>query len=691
MAKQENLTIRVLVIDDRPEDAEALVSGLRNEGLPVRATRPASTDELLSCLTQQSFELVISQQNSTLVPFKLLVEEVHKTGKDLPVIMVLEKFEQESVSEAIRVGVDALALSWVPGNVLKVVQREFQLLTGRRDLRRLEASLRESERRCDALIDSSREPIAYVHEGMHIRANPAYLEMFGYEDFEDVEGMSILDMIAPSDSERFKKLLKGFSKGEVSTDDRQEVQARDAEGKNFAASMEFSHAEYEGEACLQIIFRRQELSADLAQEIDDLKRRDVATGLINRPTFLQSLEHAVSGAASNGDVHGLLQIQLDHYSQLLNQLGMDAADKFMRALGDRIRPLMTEKAELARLGESSLAILVRHAPHTETRALAESIVDVVRANIFKIEDQSITATASVAAVQIGERNAQVTRVLRRAEDLINTAVGLGGNRFEMFDPSEVDRAEEARIEAWVQRIRQAIDSNQLILHFQPIANLLGDPQPFYESYLRLLDVSGEAIAPGAFLAIAEERDMIREIDSIVIDRAAQTLAANVTEPLTRILAQISKSALSDPALADEVGAVISKYNLQPGQLLLLTHESSVSTQLVQAAELKTALDKIGSGLVIGQFGAGLNSFQLMAHLKPKFVKLDVSFMTDFAKSPEQQNKVRQLAEAAKAAGIPTIAPQVSDTASMTTLFTNSVEFVEGNFLSPPGPNLEFEF
>ena len=691
MAKQENQTIRILVVDDRPEDAEALVSGMRNEGLPVRATRPASAEELADCLAKQSFELVISQQNSEMIPLKTLVAEVRRTGKDLPVIMVLEKFEQESVSEAISLDVDGLALAWIPGNVLKIVKREYRQLTGRRDLRRLEASLRESERRCDALIDSSRDPIAYVHEGMHIRANPAYLEMFGYEDFEDVEGMSILDMIAPADTDRFKKLLKGFSKGEVSTDERQEVQARDAEGKSFPAVMEFSHAVYEGEACLQIIFRRQELSADLAQEIDDLKRRDVATGLLNRPTFLQSLENAVSGAANQNEGHGLLQIQLDHYSQLLGQLGMDAADKLMRALGDRIRPLMTERAELARLGEASLAVLLRHSPHTETRAMAQGIVDAVRDQLLKIDEKSITATASVAAVQIGERNAQVTRVLHRSEELINSAVALGGNRAEMFDPSEVDRAEEARIEAWVQRIRQAIDSNQLALHFQPIANLLGDPQPFYESYLRLLDVSGETIAPGAFLAIAEERDMIREIDSIVIERAAQTLSAHPSDPPVRILAQISKSALSDPALAEEVGAVIAKYNLRPGQLFLLTHESNASTQLAQAAELQKALDRVGSGLVIGQFGAGLNSIQLMEHLKPKFVKLDNSFMTDFAKSPDQQAKVRQLAEAAKAAGIPTIAPQVSDTASMTTLFTNSVEFVEGNFLSPPGPNLDFEF
>ena len=68
MAKQENQTIRILVIDDRPEDAEALVSGMRNEGLPVRATRPASSDELVKCLAQQTFELVITQQNNATTP-----------------------------------------------------------------------------------------------------------------------------------------------------------------------------------------------------------------------------------------------------------------------------------------------------------------------------------------------------------------------------------------------------------------------------------------------------------------------------------------------------------------------------------------------------------------------------------------------------------------------------------------------
>src|SRR3546814_5230720 len=98
--------------------------------------------------------------------------------------------------------------------MLGVVRTEWGDLEARRTLRKLEAQVRETERRCDALIESSRDPIAYIHEGMHIRANAAYMEMFGFESFDDLEGMSLLDLVAPKHVDGFKALLQGLSKGD---------------------------------------------------------------------------------------------------------------------------------------------------------------------------------------------------------------------------------------------------------------------------------------------------------------------------------------------------------------------------------------------------------------------------------------------------------------------------------------------
>ena len=97
-----------------------------------------------------------------------------------------------------------IALRHKPQQLLGAVRTEWADLEARRSLRRLEAQVRETERRCDALIESSRDPIAYVHEGMHIRANRAYLEMFGFDSFDDIEGMSLLDLVAPAACRRLQ-------------------------------------------------------------------------------------------------------------------------------------------------------------------------------------------------------------------------------------------------------------------------------------------------------------------------------------------------------------------------------------------------------------------------------------------------------------------------------------------------------
>src|SRR5690606_8448006 len=219
--------------------------------------------------------------------------------------------------------------------LLGVVRDTWADLDARRAQRRLEARLRETERRCDALIDSSRDPIAYVHEGMHIRANQAYLEMFGYDEFEDIEGMSLLDMVAPQHVEDFRQLLKSLAQGEAPPP-RHELQARDIDGNAFPAAMEFVQAQYEGEPCVQVVIRRQELDPELAQEIEELRQRDQATGLYNRATFLHALEGAVDAAAQGSARHGMLLVEPDHYQHLLADIGLDSADDLLAAAAQRL-------------------------------------------------------------------------------------------------------------------------------------------------------------------------------------------------------------------------------------------------------------------------------------------------------------------------------------------------------------------
>jgi diguanylate cyclase (GGDEF)-like protein/PAS domain S-box-containing protein len=687
--------LRLMIVDDSVEDAEAIVSAMRNAGIAVRPLRPASAEELGAMLGAQAIDLVLAALQSNGLQQDEVAQKVKSSGKDLPVIAIADRVDEASLGQAFASGVRGIALRNKPQQLLGTVRNEWADLEARRSLRRLEAQVRETERRCDALIESSREPIAYVHEGMHIRANSAYLEMFGYESFDDIEGMSLLDLVAPQHVDGFKQLLKALSKGETPPP-RYELQARDIEGNDFPAVMEFTPAMYEGEPCLQVVFRRQETDPELAREVEELRQRDQVTGLLNRPTFLRALEDAVASVAHNQGQHGLLLLEPDHYQRLLQEIGLDSADALLEAIAERLRSVLAaepaaSEAVAARFGEHSLAVLVQ-ADHLATTALAERIREAFASHIFQIGSRSSAITASIGGVQIGEKIASVTQVLAKANHGVQSSIAVGGNRFEIFDPSAVDRAEEERIHAWVNRLRDALDHDRFVLYYQPVISLQGEPGATYETYIRLDAGSGEMVPPLSFLQIAEEHGLLWEIDRWVVGHAINVIGqrARAGEPTT-LLVKITQASLADDTLARYIGEQLAAQGVDGQHLVVQISEAKVFTHLRAAQEFAGALAKHKCRVGLEQFGVGLDSFQLLSHFDPAFVKLDRSFMEDLAKNTANQQRLREIATKTRSLGIRSIAEFVQDAASMSILFSTGIDYVEGHFLAPAGPEMDYDF
>jgi diguanylate cyclase (GGDEF)-like protein/PAS domain S-box-containing protein len=691
MAKSPDHALRLMIVDDSVEAAEAIVSTLRNAGIAVRPLRPATAEELETMLGGQAIDLMMVAQQAQGLPLASVLEQISASGKDLPVIAVADTLDEASFTAAYAAGVRRIALRRHPQQLLTAVREEWADLEARRAMRRLEARVRETERRCDALIESSREPIAYIHEGMHIRANNAYLEIFGYDQFDDIEGMSLLDMVAPQHLDGFKQLLKGLSKGEPPPP-RYELEARDIEGNAFPASMEFTPAQYEGEPCLQVVFRRQEMDPELALEIEELRQRDQVTGLLNRPTFLRALEDAVDDAAQHHGQHGLLLIEPDHYQRLLQDIGLDSADSLLAALGERLRGVVGEHDQAARFSEHTLAVLVRGSDYDATAAAAERIREAFASHVFPIGNRSSVVTASIGGVQIGEKIASVSQVLAKASHGVQSSIGVGGNRFELFDPSAVDRAEEAHIQAWVQRLREALDHEAFLMHYQPVINLQGDTGAVYESFLRLNAGDGELVQPLAFLQIAEEHGLLWEIDRYVIGHAIALIGQRMrADKPTTLLVKVSQASLDDDSLPRYIGEQLRAHGVPGEYLVLQLAEAKVFTHLKAAQAFAAAVAMHDCRIALEQFGAGLDSFQLLTHLKPNLLKIDRSFIEDLPKNPDNQQRIREITSKARELGIQTVAEFVQDAASMSILFGTGVDYVEGHFLAAAGPDMNYDF
>lgn len=688
MQNANDITVRLLIVDDSGENAETIVSMLRNSGIAVRPARPQNVEELGQIIGGQPIDLVLAAPAQS-IPLLQVTQQIAASGKDIPMILLAETINETEWVEASANGIRAVALRSRPEHLLAVVRNEWTDLHARRGLRRIEAQMRETERRCDALISSSRDPIAYVHEGMHIRANEAYLEMFGFESFDDVEGISLLDMVAPQHVDGFKQLLKSLSKGEAPPPQYQ-VDARNQDGAVFAATMEFTPATYEGESCLQVVFRRRmEFDPELAREVEDLRQRDQVTGLLNRQTFMLHVENAVAQAGRSEGRFGLLLIEPDHYARLLPDIGLDSADALIAALARVLADTVGDTAQLARFGEHSLAVLTEGA-FAQTEALADRIREAFAAQVFSIGERSATVTVSIGGVQVGEKIASIGQVLARATECQQAASELG-NTSRIFDPAAVDRVEEERILRWVARINEALAGDGFQLHYQPVLNLGGEPLELYEAYLRL-DNNGELVSPTAFLGIAEEHGLLADINRWVVAHAISVLGERERAGhATHMMVKITPESFNDPQMVATIRRELQAQGVPGERLWLHAPEAKVFTHLRNAQQFLSDVAPLGCRIGLEQFGSGLDSFQLLAHFQPQFLKLDRDFTSDFARTRENSEKIAEITTRAQEANIRTIAEFVADNGSMSLLFSAGVDYVQGEFVGPAAPAMNFDF
>lgn len=698
MALNKSQALRLLIIDDSVEAAERIVSTLRNDGIAVRPQRPDNTEELAKAVEGSGLDLVLASLPGGGISPDDVMRTITTTGKDIPVLAVVETVDSDMLASVDQLGIRGCVLREHPQQMLNRIRREWTDLNARRDLRKLEARTRETERRCDALIESSRDPIAYIHEGMHIRANPAYLEMFGFDDEEGTEGISLLDLVGNEQVDELKRMLKALGKGEAAPP-TYEVQARPLEGPQFPATISFSTATYEGEPCQQVVFRRRSDNPEMARELEALRQIDQVTGLLNRTTFLHELEQAVAAVANDGQTHGLLLIEPDHYQRMLEGVGLESADLALAALAQRLRIEM-EGLDLdavgARYSDHQFAVLLRNSDHLATTGAADRIREAFASEVFEVGSNSVGVTASIGGVQISERIASINPILTRALANVKAASDVGGNRVELYDAGAMDRDEAERIDAWVARLKDAVANDRFQLHYQPIISLQGDPGRRYECLLRLDNGDPELVQPAAFMTIAEEFDLLPNIDRWVIEHAVKAAAKARAEgkPVILLVKVSQASLLRAEFLTEALSGSLERHGVPAGDIMLELSEAKAFPNLRATQTLISDLAGMGSSLCLEHFGAGVDSFQLLSHLQgglPGMLKIDRSFIEDISSNAESRERVAQIVERAQELGIQSIAEFVTDASSMTALFSSGIEFVQGAFVAMPGPKMDYSF
>lgn len=680
--------IHALIIEHSVNDAETMANSLRNAGYSVRYHHVTKDSELKELTSAQPWDLLIANDTVETVKAERAIAIIKESGKDIPVI-VLGKSRGEYIVDMLKAGAVDVVNEDNKDHLLLVIGREFNNIRDRRAHRQERGLYHELEKRNRVLLDSSRDPIAYIHDGMHIYINQSYMEMFGYADAQELESIPIMDLIAPNAQQNFKDVLRSLSK-DTPPEEALNFDAVRADSEIFPVTMEFSRASIDGEPCTQIIIHRANDNKELEKEIQQLRQQDLLTGLYNSQYFIEQLQLAVDRNSQGDSQYTLLYLEPDNYKAVRNKYGIAHSDMILTDIAAFLQEQVPQSAIIARYDATNFTILLNNVDLHDTEQLAEKIRHNLENKVFRIDENSVFLTCSIGVMNIPESAEDASRVLSQCESACNMARENNGNRIHTF--SEKD--ELARLEAdkaLVVLVKYALKEDRFQLQYQPIVSLHAQPGERYEVLLRMLGQNNEVLMPGQFLDAANSAELMGDIDRWVIKSAAKAiLNKRKTGANIQLFIKLSTASLRDPGLLVWISKLLQAARLHGDCLVFEISEHSAMNHLKETKALSDGLKQLHCHFAIDHAGEESDNFNYLKHLHVNYMKIDGNHITNI-NSEDSQNVIRKIVNAARAGNFQTIAEHVQDPGCLANLWQLGVNFIQGYYLQQPENNLNYDF
>ena len=259
-------------------------------------------------------------------------------------------------------------------------------------------------------------------------------------------------------------------------------------------------------------------------ELQRLADRDPLTGMFNRRRLEVDLSRVLAETAPHDDAGAVVVLDLDNFKYVNDSMGHAVGDDLICSTAAAIQSRLRESDTAARLGGDEFAVILPRLSAEDAEHVAQSLLEVIRKKaVVQTPDgpRRTTASAGIAFMDPGLTSKEV---LAHADMAMYEAKERGKDGVVVFDPGGDRQALAEAGLSWAEKIRGALEDDRLFLEAQPIVTLDGDDtQRRYELLVRMRTESGETVAPGVFLPVAERFDLMREIDRWVLTRAARLL------------------------------------------------------------------------------------------------------------------------------------------------------------------------
>lgn len=684
----QHVSTRLLIAEKSENSAHAFDSTLRDAGVATKLTISDDLAHIAQVLSDGEADIALLTDK--IQGLDTILPRIREQAPHTPIILLTQPEQTEwDIIRALELGITDLVPADQSAQLALVVKRELEHVCQREHFGQVRRALKEAEQRCQLLLQGSKAAIAYVHEGMHIHANEGYLDLFGYNDLDDLCAESLVDILSPESATELKAHLKALRNGtEEAVFD---FVSNGANSDVFEGSMTLANSQYEGEDCLQVTVRPQTAAAPAAPSQDaSTAAEGPAEDALELTGFVKAAETLFANDAGNGY---LLIANLDNFAELQRAYGMLGTETICRKVWQHLTEL-ADAYPISRLAHHQFVLAVTAENDEGATQVAEKLRSDVSEMMFEVQDKTVRPTIAIAGREF-DAEQSVSKTLDTAfADLMDLLESDSANTVsiasEQTEEESIGNDDDARLV--LRQITAAIEKKAFVLLFQPIISLRGDSDEHYEVFLRMTDDAGNQIEPGRFLQTAIDNNVAGKIDRWVILQAIKMLSVHRAKGhATRLTINLTCNSVMDGEFLQWLGVAIKAARLPSDAVIFQITEKDATTYLRQTREFVEGLRNMHCRASLSRFGLIEDPFETLRHLPVDMVKLDGSCVENIDGDGDRSDALIESIKKLQGSGKLTVVPMVENANILSTLWQAGANYIQGHYLQEPTTEMDYDF
>ena len=414
-----------------------------------------------------------------------------------------------------------------------------------------------------------------------------------------------------------------------------------------------------------------------------LARQDFLTGLHNRFSFDERLEHAAAHADRFGHKLALLLIDLDDFKYVNDTYGHPVGDDLLVQVARRLQDLVRKVDTLARIGGDEFAVIYSEFHEIDgvtefARRLLATLSQPVQ-----VEGRELRVKGSIGVSVYPEGQSQPKDLLRQADLALYKAKNHGGGSIHFFS-KEMDRDVQRSL-ALARDLSGALERSEFRLDYQPLVELRSGSIKGVEALLRWRHPSRGAVDPQSFIPLAESAGEIRSLGSWVLRSACEQARRwqRLSGRDVAVSVNISPVQCRDARFAEQVLRILEKSDLPPPMLNLELSERLLAGLTEELEEPLRKLEAVGVGLTFDNFGSGSSALEHFRRFRFRRLKIDRSLVWAIGRGPDLPDVLSGIVALAQKINVQIVAGGIERSEEADCLLSKGCELGQGFLYSKP--------